>query len=81
MIESSPKGCIMTLRRFALLPTPMTRAGAGLALLGLMGAAIATANPEAVVAGRFTAALQKSPAQTVAADHTTNRTLVSGSEA
>jgi len=70
----------MTLRRFALVQTPAARAGAGLALLALIGVGIATANTEAVVAGRFTAALESAPRQVVA-DRTGDRTLVSGSEA
>lgn len=70
----------MTLRRFALLPTPAARIGAGLSLVALIGIGIATANTEAVVAGRFTAALEKSPLQTVA-DRSAERKLVSGSEA
>jgi hypothetical protein len=70
----------MTLRRFALVQTPAARAGAGLALLALIGVGIATANTEAVVAGRFTAALESAPRQVVA-DRSVDRTLISGSEA
>lgn len=69
----------MTLRRFALLRTPTVRASAGLALLTLLGVGIATANTEAVVTRRFTAALEAAPRQTVA-DLRSDR-LISGSEA
>ncbi|WP_295559667.1 hypothetical protein [uncultured Hyphomicrobium sp.] len=68
-------------RRFALLRTPTARAGTtGLALLTLLGIGIATTNTEAVVAGRFAAALEAAPRQTVA-DLGSDRALVSGSEA
>lgn len=71
----------MTLRRFALpTTTPAARASAGLGLLALFGLGIATANTEAVVAGRFTAALEAAPRQTVA-DIAVGKPLVSGSEA
>jgi hypothetical protein len=70
----------MTLRRFSLLTTPTARTSAGLAVLTLLGVGIATANTEAVVAGRFTAALEAAPKQTVA-DLKPDQPLVSGSEA
>lgn len=67
----------MTLRRFAPALTPTARTGSALALLAMIGLGIATANPEAVVARNFTAALETAP-KIAAADP---RTLVSGSEA
>lgn len=70
----------MTLRRFALLRTPTARTSAGLAMLTLLGFGVATTNTEAVVAGRFTAALEAAPQQTVA-DARSDKTLVAGSEA
>lgn len=70
----------MTLRRFALLRTPTVRTSGGLALLALMGIGIASANTEAVVASRFTAALEAAP-RTVVADNTSPDKLISGSEA
>lgn len=70
----------MTLRRFPLTAIPTARACAGLALLTLLGVGIASADTEAVVAGRFAAALEAAPRQTVAG-LSTSRTLVSGSEA
>lgn len=70
----------MTLRRFSLLTTPTARTSAGLAVLTLFGVGIATANTKAVVAGRFTAALEAAPKQTVA-DLNADQPLVSGSEA
>ena len=70
----------MTLRRFALLRTPTARTSGGLALLALMGIGIASANTEAVVTGRFTAALEAAP-RTVVADNTPADKLVAGSEA
>lgn len=74
------EGCNMTLRRFALLRTPTARASAGLAVLTLLGIGVATTNTEAVVAGRFTAALEAAPRQAVADAHS-DKTLVAGSEA
>ena len=70
----------MTLRRFALLRTPTARTSGGLALLALMGIGIASANTEAVVTGRFTAALEAAP-RTVVADNIPADKLVAGSEA
>lgn len=70
----------MTLRRFSLPATPAARASTGLALLALLGLGIATANPEALVVGRFTAALEASPHQ-MATETGKTRSLVSGSEA
>ncbi len=70
----------MTLRRFALLRTPTARTSGGLALLALMGIGIASANTEAVVTGRFTAALEAAP-RTVVADNMPADKLVAGSEA
>lgn len=71
----------MTLCRFSLPSTPAARASAGLALLALVGLGIAAASPEALVAGRFAAALEAAPSQTVADAGKDRRTLVSGSEA
>ncbi|MGE0024649.1 MAG: hypothetical protein AB7S70_13590 [Hyphomicrobium sp.] len=65
--------CRLTLR------TPALRAGAGVAALSLLALGIATANPEAVVAKHFTAALE-TPRETVAG-LTRDEALVSGSEA
>lgn len=72
----------MMLRRFSHLSAPVARASAGLGLLALLGLGIASANTEAVVTGRFTAALEAAPQQAVA-DATPSRgqALVSGSEA
>ncbi|WP_072394546.1 hypothetical protein [Hyphomicrobium sp. CS1GBMeth3] len=70
----------MTLRRFSLPATPTARASTGLALLTLIGAGIAAANTEALVVGRFTAALE-APAQQVAIETDPKRPLVAGSEA
>lgn len=70
----------MTLRRFVLALTPVTRASAVLAVLALAGVGISTANTEAVVTQRFAAALEAAaPEQTVAV--ASDRALVSGSEA
>ncbi len=72
----------MMLRRFALTSIPAARSGAVLALFALAGAGvIATANTEAVVAKRFTVALE-APSQSMSpAETASNRTLVSGTEA
>lgn len=72
----------MTLRRFARPLTTTARTGAGLALLTLLGVGIAATNTDAVVAGRFTAALEAKPqsAASVAVANT-DKTMVSGSEA
>lgn len=70
----------MTLRRFSLPASPAARAGTGLALLALLGMGLAAANMEAVVVGRFAAALEATPRQ-MAAETTRSRALVSGSEA
>ena len=78
--QETPEGRIMTLRRFALLRTPAARTSGGLALLALLGLGIASANTEAVVTGRFTAALEAAP-RTVVADNTPADKLVAGSEA
>lgn len=82
MSQSSPKGCIMTLRRFALPMSTTVRTVTGLALLAVLGVGIASTNTDAVVAGRFTAALEAAPRETtvdVAAN--TDKALISGSEA
>jgi hypothetical protein len=74
----------MTLRRFALPITTTARTGAGLALIALLGAGIAATNTDAVVAGRFTAALEAAPPRAkvdVAVTTGADKTLVSGSEA
>ena len=72
----------MMLRRFALPSTPAARSGAFLALCALAGAGvIASANTEAVVAKRFTVALEAPSQHTSLADAASNRTLVSGTEA
>lgn len=74
----------MTLRRFALPMTTTARTGAGLALIALLGAGIAATNTDAVVAGRFTAALEATPHHAtvdVAATAGSDNTMVSGSEA
>ena len=70
----------MTLRRFALASTPAARTGAVLALTALVGMGIASTNPEAVVAGRFAAALE-APLATDGKRMTDQKILVSGSEA
>lgn len=70
----------MTLRRFALASKPSARTGAVLALLALTGVGIGSANTDAVVAERFTAALEATPQQ-IATAEAAGRTLVSGSEA
>lgn len=71
----------MTLRRSALASSPAARTtGAVLALLALVGLGIATADTEAVVAGRFAAALE-APAQTADKAAADRKVLVSGSEA
>jgi hypothetical protein len=69
-----------TPRRFSLPATPAARASAGLAVLALLGMGIAAANTEALVAGRFTAALEAAPRQ-IASDVRKDRPLVAGSEA
>lgn len=73
----------MTLRRFALASTPAARSGAALALLALAGVGvIATANTEAVVAKRFTTALEAPLQEATTAEVKANGgPLVSGSEA
>lgn len=73
----------MMLRRFALPMTTTARAGTGLALLTLLGIGIATTNTDAVVAGRFTAALEakSGSAMTNVATASTDKATVSGSEA
>lgn len=72
----------MMLRRFALASTPAARSGAVLALFAVAGAGmIATANPEAVVANRFSVALEAPSQQPLSTPTTANRTLVSGTEA
>jgi hypothetical protein len=68
----------MTLRRFAAW-TPTAHTGAVLALVAALGVGVTTANPEAVVADRFAAALEAAPAQTSGSQ--ANSALVSGSEA
>lgn len=72
----------MMLRRFALASTPAARTGAALALFAVAGGGlIASANTEAVVAKRFTAALE-APSQSASAVQTAaNRALISGTEA
>lgn len=70
----------MTLRRFALASKPSARTGAVLALLALTGVGIGSANTDAVVAERFTAALEAAPQQIATAEAAIH-TLVSGSEA
>lgn len=67
----------MSLRRFLSAASPATRTGGALALLALVGVAVSTANPEAVVTERFAAALKSVPEQRTAA----TQPLVSGSEA
>jgi len=67
----------MTLR-FALAWTPTARVAAVLGTLAAVGIGIATASPEAVVARRFTAALETAPGHKATA---ANHVLVSGSEA
>lgn len=67
----------MSLRRFLLAASPAARTGGALALLALVGAAVSTANPEAVVTERFAAALKSMPAQRTAA----TQPPISGSEA
>lgn len=69
----------MTLRRFALASRPAIRAGALLSALGAVGLAVASANTEAVVAQRFTAALET--VATAADAPSAPRAIVSGSEA
>jgi hypothetical protein len=72
----------MTLRRFALPTTPTARTGAGLALLALLGVGIASTNTDAVVAGRFTAALEAAPRHApVEVASGSDKPLISGSEA
>lgn len=71
----------MTLRRFSLPATPTACASMGLALLALIGAGVATANPEALVVSRFTAALEAPIEQRVAVETNRKRQLVAGSEA
>jgi len=68
----------MTLRRFVAW-TPSAHTGTVLALLAALGAGVSAANPEAVVANRFTAALEAAPAK--ASNDETTAALVSGSEA
>ena len=72
----------MMLRRFALASSPAARSGAALALFALAGGGlIATANTEAVVAKRFTAALEAPAQQTSVAEAAAKRALISGTEA
>lgn len=68
----------MTLRRFALPKAPYAGT-ATLAVLAVLGLGIASANTEAVVADRFSAALEAKPLQQVAAAD--GEHLISGSEA
>jgi hypothetical protein len=68
----------MTLRRFVAW-TPSAHTGAVLALFAALGVGVSAANPEAVVASRFTAALEAVPAKS--SNDETSAALVSGSEA
>lgn len=72
----------MTLRRFALPTIPTALTGAGLAMLAVLGIGIASTNTDAVVAGRFTAALEATPREAnVDLAAKADAPLISGTEA